>query len=267
MLLAVGAGAAIGGGAAGSVCRGGVDRVAAGPAGQRGGVDPDGAVVAGPDPAGRVEHADHRGRGLPRRVGGRLGAGPADVQRLRPHRDHHLGHLQCAAVGGAGRSTSATPIPGVCALVLDAWLNPAPGRGGGRAVSERARAGARLCGPGGVDRGTVRGQPFFGPFFGRWSAHVPHRRPGALDRRRLAGLLGRADSQIKLRGQRIELGEIENTLLACPQVTQAAATMHESGTGGAQLVAYIALEHATDGYADGYEAQDAEIVERVAAHV
>ena len=38
--------------------------------------------------------------------------------------------------------------------------------------------------------------------------------------------LGRADTQIKLRGQRIELGEIENTLLACPQVTQAAAAVH-----------------------------------------
>ena len=55
--------------------------------------------------------------------------------------------------------------------------------------------------------------------------------------------LGRADNQIKLRGQRIELGEIENTLLACPQVTQAAATVHHNATGGAHLVAYITLEH------------------------
>ena len=67
--------------------------------------------------------------------------------------------------------------------------------------------------------------------------------------------LGRADTQVKLRGQRIELGEIENTLLACPQVTQAAATVHHSDTG-AHLVAYITLEHTTT--AD----HDAEIVDQ-----
>ena len=33
------------------------------------------------------------GEACPGGVGGRLGAGSADVQRLRPHRDHHLGHL------------------------------------------------------------------------------------------------------------------------------------------------------------------------------
>src|SRR5258707_5873660 len=83
-------------------------------------------------------------------------------------------------------------------------------------------------------------------------------RPGDLVRWPPAGILdyrGRADTQIKLRGQRIELGEIEKTLLTCPQVTQAAAAMHHSPTGGAHLVAYIALEHAAT--AD----QDAEIVE------
>ncbi|GAF96716.1 unnamed protein product, partial [marine sediment metagenome] len=69
--------------------------------------------------------------------------------------------------------------------------------------------------------------------------------------------LGRADTQIKLRGQRIELGEIESALLACPQVSQAAATVHQ-GTGGAQLVGYITFEHATDGKRD--TAHDAEIV-------
>ena len=77
------------------------------PAGQCGGVDPVGAVVAGSGPAGRGGHADHRGGGLPGGVGGRLGAGSADVQRLRPHRDHHLGDLQCAAVGGAAGAASA----------------------------------------------------------------------------------------------------------------------------------------------------------------
>jgi phospho-N-acetylmuramoyl-pentapeptide-transferase len=43
----------------------------------------------------------------------------------------------------------------------------------------------------------------------------------------------------KLRGQRIELGEIENALLACPQVTGAAATVHPTTTRGAQLIGYI----------------------------
>ena len=85
--------------------------------------DADGGVVAGSGPAGRAGHADRRRRGLPG-VGGRLGAGSADVQRLRPHRDHHLGHL-CTAVGGTAVTIGA-PIAGVCALVLDARLNPAP---------------------------------------------------------------------------------------------------------------------------------------------
>src|SRR4029077_6070403 len=57
------------------------------------------------------------------------------------------------------------------------------------------------------------------------------------------------------RGQRIELGEIENTLLACPQVTRAAAAVHHSHTG-THLIAYITLEHTST--AD----DDAEIVEQ-----
>ncbi|EUA05930.1 condensation domain protein [Mycobacterium kansasii 732] len=58
--------------------------------------------------------------------------------------------------------------------------------------------------------------------------------------------LGRADTQVKLRGQRIELGEIENALLACPQVTQAAATMHHTNTGAPQLVGYISASAPLD---------------------
>ena len=68
--------------------------------------------------------------------------------------------------------------------------------------------------------------------------------------------LGRADEQVKIRGYRIELGEIENALLACPQVSQAAATVQDSTSGGAHLVGYITLERST--FAD----DDAEIVEQ-----
>src|ERR1700712_2526540 len=66
--------------------------------------------------------------------------------------------------------------------------------------------------------------------------------------------IGRADEQVKIRGYRIELGEIENSLLDCPQVTQAVATVHHGHTGS-HLVAYVALEHASSGD------HDAEIVE------
>ena len=99
--------------------------------------------------------------------------------------------------------------------------------------------------------------PFCGPFGGigarmyRTGDLVRWTRAGTLD------YLGRADTQIKLRGQRIELGEIENTLLACPQVSQAAAAVHHSTTG-AHLIAYITLEHTTTTTTD----HDAEIVEQ-----
>ena len=116
------------------------------------------------------EDADHHGRGLPDRIGGRLGAGSADVQRLRPHRDHHLGHLQCAAVGGAAGG-HRRPDPGGVRAGARRAAEPGAHRGGGRAVSGRPRAGARLCGSAGVDRGSVRGQSLRG----RRGTHVPHR--------------------------------------------------------------------------------------------
>ncbi|MEV5546738.1 amino acid adenylation domain-containing protein [Streptomyces sp. NPDC052309] len=50
--------------------------------------------------------------------------------------------------------------------------------------------------------------------------------------------LGRADTQIKIRGQRIEVGEVEAALRRCPGVVEAAVKVHH-GPAGASLVGYV----------------------------
>ncbi|OBA84205.1 hypothetical protein A9W99_05220 [Mycobacterium sp. 1164966.3] len=158
----------------------------------------------------------------------------------------------CSTAQSAGQPVGiGAPIPGVCALVLDARLNPTP-----IGVVGELYLGGPAVAHGYVGRVGLTAERFVAnPNQGagqrmyrtgdlvRWTAE------GALE------CLGRADTQIKLRGQRVELGEVENTLRACPQVTQAAATMHPSTTG-AQLIAYISLRPTTT--AD----LDAEIVEQ-----
>ncbi|OMC30955.1 hypothetical protein A5740_15870 [Mycobacterium sp. GA-1841] len=131
------------------------------------------------------------------------------------------------------------PIDGTCALVLDARVHPAPVG----VVGELYLTGQGLA-RGYVGRSDLTADRFVANPFGspgdrmyrtgdlvRWTAH------GALE------YLGRADAQVKLRGQRLELGEIENTLLACPQVSRAAAAVHHSELGIDHLVGYIALAH------------------------
>jgi amino acid adenylation domain-containing protein len=51
--------------------------------------------------------------------------------------------------------------------------------------------------------------------------------------------VGRADTQVKLRGQRVELGEVESALRASSRVRDAVATVHEPGGANPRLVAYV----------------------------
>ncbi|OBH51075.1 non-ribosomal peptide synthetase, partial [Mycobacterium sp. E2479] len=157
----------------------------------------------------------------------------------------------CSAPLSGGQPVNiGAPIPGMCALVLDARLNPTPIG----VVGELYLSGPALA-QGYVGRADLTAERFVAdPYVGAGSRMY---RTGDLVRWTRAGsldYLGRADTQIKLRGQRIEPGEIENTLLACPQVARAAVTVHRSDTGS-QLIAYITIEHTST--AD----QDAEIVE------
>lgn len=67
-------------------------------------------------------------------------------------------------------------------------------------------------------------------------------RTGDRVRQRSDGLLefiGRADTQLKIRGHRVEPAEIESALLLHPQVAQAVVVGHRDGDHASQLLAYV----------------------------
>ena len=141
----------------------------------------------------------------------------------------------------AGRPVGiGAPIAGVSALVLDGRLNPVPVG----VVGELYLGGPGLA-RGYVGRADLTADRFVANPFGGVGARMY--RTGDLVRWGAGGqleYLGRADAQIKLRGQRLELGEIENTLLAGPHVSRAAVAVHH-GEAADHLIAYVSLERAS----------------------
>ncbi|VEG45704.1 linear gramicidin synthetase subunit D [Mycolicibacterium flavescens] len=142
----------------------------------------------------------------------------------------------CSPLLSAGQPVSiGAPIPGVCAFVLDAGLNPAPvGVGGELYLSGPALAHGYLR------QTSLTASRFVACPFGAPGQRMY--RTGDLVRWGADGqllYLGRADEQVKIRGNRIELGEIQAALAALEGVKAAAVSMREDSFGDKRLVGYI----------------------------
>src|SRR5262245_59838679 len=130
--------------------------------------------------------------------------------------------------------TIGWPVPGNRALVLDHGLRELPDG----AVGELCIAGVGLA------RGYLGRPDLTRERFIEHPKHGRIYRTGDLVRRLPNGdhaFLGRADTQVKVRGHRLELTAVESELCRCPGVVEAACCVQVNGAGP-ELVAFVVTE-------------------------
>ena len=141
----------------------------------------------------------------------------------------------------AGQSVGlGEPFPGVSVTLRDDHLAPV----------EDGATGEICVGGWGLARGYLGRPDLTAERFVTDAAGERLYRTGDLARRLPDGRLrfvGRADTQVKVRGHRIELGEIEALLARHPAVAEAAVLAREDRPGDVRLVAYVV---GTDGEPD-----------------
>lgn len=155
---------------------------------------------------------------------------------------HATVHTLTAADFAEGRAPAGVPIPTTSLYVLDPRT--------GRRLLPQGAVGEVYVGGLGVAAGYLRRPALTAERFVD-NPIGPGRlfRSGDLGRLLPDGMLevlGRSDSQVKLRGHRIELAEIESCLRRHPVVSQAVAQYRDDDTGG-RLIAYVEVRDAAVG--------------------
>ncbi|WP_051777480.1 non-ribosomal peptide synthetase [Streptomyces violaceorubidus] len=177
---------------------------------------------------------------------------PAELIRRFHRESKHPHAILTNAYGPTEAAVDVTrwptpPTPGVVLIggpvrntqtyVLDARLRPVP-----PGVTGELYVGGVQLARGYLDRPGLTAERFVAHPYGPPGSRIY--RTGDLVRWHRSGDLeyfGRADDQVKLRGQRIELGEIESAMREHPGVARAAAAVHDQ-----RLVGYLVTDAPVD---------------------
>jgi amino acid adenylation domain-containing protein len=145
-------------------------------------------------------------------------------------------YWSCTRSDGGASVPIGIPIANTQMYILDDRLNPVP-----QGVSGELYIAGRNLARGYLNRPELTAERFLPHPFSRSRGERLYR-TGDIARYFAGGVidfLGRADRQVKIRGNRVELGEIEAVLREFPGVQELAVTVREFSTGNLSLIAYF----------------------------